>query len=57
MAGSIVFRIAYGLDIEPENDPLINLGERAVEGFIEAAAPGKWLVVRIPPRGLVGGKV
>jgi hypothetical protein len=47
MTGSLVLRITYGLDIQPENDPLINLAERAVEKFEYALVPGKFLVVRV----------
>ena len=45
MTGSLVLRIAYGLDIQPKNDPLINLAERTLERFEYAAVPGKFLVV------------
>jgi hypothetical protein len=38
--------IAYGIDPETGNDPIIELQERAVDAFVEAAVPGKWLVVR-----------
>jgi hypothetical protein len=38
--------IAYGIDAKSENDPIIELQERAVDAFVEAAVPGKWLVVR-----------
>jgi hypothetical protein len=47
MTGSLVLRITYGLDIQPENDPLINLAERALEKFVYALVPGKFLVVRV----------
>jgi hypothetical protein len=48
MPGSVILRIAYGLEIQPENDPLLDLVERAVVTFLSAASPGKWLVVRTP---------
>jgi hypothetical protein len=47
MTGSIILNIAYGLDIQPENDPLIRLEERALEQLVYAATPGKWLVVSV----------
>jgi hypothetical protein len=47
MTGSLVLRITYGLDIQPENDPLINLVERALEKFEHALIPGMFLVVRV----------
>ena len=47
MTGSLVLRIAYGLDVQPENDPLINLVERALQKFLYVLVPGKFLVVRL----------
>jgi hypothetical protein len=46
MTGSVVLRITYGVNIQPENDPLINLAERNVERFLYAGVPGMFLVVR-----------
>jgi hypothetical protein len=47
MTGSLLLRIAYGLEIQPEDDPLINLAERTLERFVYALVPGKFLVVRL----------
>jgi hypothetical protein len=47
MTASLVLRITYGLNIQPENDPLINLAERTVERFVYALVPGRFLVVRV----------
>lgn len=38
--------VAYGLDILPENDPQIELMERAMKMVFEASVPGRFLVVR-----------
>lgn len=44
MTGEAIISIAYGLDVQPENDPYIDLAEKANEGPVEAVVPGAFLV-------------
>ncbi|KIM62440.1 hypothetical protein SCLCIDRAFT_24975 [Scleroderma citrinum Foug A] len=46
--GVIALRIAYGYQVNQENDPLINLAREAVSIFSKASAPGAFLVDSIP---------
>ncbi|KIM50598.1 hypothetical protein SCLCIDRAFT_1225241, partial [Scleroderma citrinum Foug A] len=46
--GTVILRIAYGYQVNQENDPLINLVHKAVATFSKAAAPGAFLVDSIP---------
>lgn len=48
-AGAIILKLAYGYTIEPhEQDPLVDLADRALVQFSAAAVPGAWLVDTIP---------
>ncbi|KAJ3552901.1 hypothetical protein NM688_g3906 [Phlebia brevispora] len=47
-AGAIILKMSYGYDIVEGEDPLINLVERAAEGFIYSTSPGAFLVDIIP---------
>ena len=40
--------VAYGIEIQQENDPYIQLAEDANHGVIVAAIPGRFLVDSIP---------
>ncbi|KAJ3540050.1 hypothetical protein NMY22_g4462 [Coprinellus aureogranulatus] len=44
----VIFRSFYGVKIAEENDTYIDLGNRAMEGFIECGIPGTFLVDMIP---------
>ncbi|KAL4069080.1 cytochrome P450 [Scleroderma citrinum] len=46
--GTITLRIAYGYQVEEENDRLINLAEEAISIFVKASSPGAYLVDSIP---------
>jgi len=48
MAGETVLSIAYGLNIQPKNDPYIKTAERGVVRLLEAIVPGAFLVDAIP---------
>jgi len=48
MAGAISLAIAYGMDIQPSDDPYIELAEKAHEGLMQAALPGSFLVDTLP---------
>jgi hypothetical protein len=47
-AGGVTLNLAYGIDIKPENDPYINISERAIGLLNQASAPGKYFVDSIP---------
>jgi len=53
--GAIVLRIAYGYQVNQENDSLINLVGEAVRIFSKAAAPGAFLIDSIPIRTYIHG--
>jgi len=40
--------LAYGISVEPENDPLVNLAEKAMAASAVAGIPGKFLVDIFP---------
>lgn len=40
--------VAYGIEVQQEDDPYVKLAEEANQGPISAAAPGKFLVDTIP---------
>ncbi|KAJ7116496.1 cytochrome P450 [Mycena epipterygia] len=44
-----VISIAYGLDVQPSNDPYVNAARAALRAMSLAAVPGKFLVDIIPP--------
>lgn len=48
MAGENILSITYGIDVQPANDPYINLAEKAVFSLVTAAVPGAFLVDSIP---------
>jgi len=48
MAGAITIEIAYGVEIQSENDPYLEIAEQALVGLAAAAAPGAFLVDSIP---------
>lgn len=41
-------RVGYGIDVQPEDDPYIEIGERAVEAVSATAGAGMYLVDLIP---------
>ncbi|RYP13071.1 hypothetical protein DL767_010944 [Monosporascus sp. MG133] len=48
-AGAIILKMAYGYTIEPhDEDPLVNIADRALSQFSAAFVPGAWLVDTIP---------
>jgi cytochrome P450 len=48
MAGQTVISIAYGLDVQEENDPYIHTAEEANRSVTEAGVPGAFLVDSFP---------
>ncbi|KAJ2919994.1 hypothetical protein MD484_g422, partial [Candolleomyces efflorescens] len=48
LAGETIMSVAYGIEIQQENDPYIQLAEDANHGVIVAAIPGRFLVDSIP---------
>ncbi|KAL0949266.1 hypothetical protein HGRIS_009344 [Hohenbuehelia grisea] len=47
-AGTIVLGIAYGLQIQPKNDPYIRAAEEGVQPLLVAGVPGTFLVDALP---------
>jgi hypothetical protein len=48
MAGETILSIAYGLEIQQENDPYLKISEAGVLPLVIAAVPGTFLVDSIP---------
>lgn len=48
MSSAIIMEAMYGLAILRENDPLVALAEEAIDGIVQAATPGKFLVDTFP---------
>lgn len=48
MTRDIILSITYGLDVQPEDDPFIEVAERAIEGSLIASMPGAFLVNLFP---------
>ena len=49
-AGAIILRISYGYEVKENNDPFVELADKATEQFSLATAPGGFLVDVIPVR-------
>ncbi|KAJ2930258.1 hypothetical protein H1R20_g6806, partial [Candolleomyces eurysporus] len=48
LTAETILSVAYGIQIQQQNDPYVQLAEAANEGAIMAAVPGKFLVEAIP---------
>lgn len=48
--GVNITRIAYGFQVAPKDDPLIELAEEALDIFAWTTLPNTWLVDAIPAR-------
>src|SRR4051812_34463094 len=44
MAGETIMSIAYGLEIQHENDPYVKMAEKGFQPLVAAAVPGAYLV-------------
>lgn len=49
MVGGITLSLAYGITIQPKNDPFIELAEHAITGLAESATPGLFMVDALSP--------
>lgn len=47
-AGAIILNMGYGYQVKEGHDPLVDLVDRAVNGFVAASTPGSFLVDIIP---------
>ena len=43
-----IMKIAYGIDVKDSDDPYISIAEEALNGIVEAAVPGAFLVDLLP---------
>ncbi|KAJ7176250.1 cytochrome P450 [Mycena crocata] len=48
LAGALVMRVTYGIEVQPYEDPYINLAKDAMHGVAIASIPGTFLVDTIP---------
>ncbi|KAG6908024.1 hypothetical protein DXG01_006443 [Tephrocybe rancida] len=48
IAGSIILRISHGYEVEANNDPFVELADKAMEEFSLSTAPGAFLVDVLP---------
>ncbi|KAG2151901.1 cytochrome P450 [Suillus cothurnatus] len=47
-AGAIILRISYGYEVKENNDPFVDLADRALEEFSQATAHGAFMVDIMP---------
>jgi hypothetical protein len=47
-AGAIILRISHGYEVKENNDPFIDLADRAVDQFSRAITPGAFMVDIVP---------
>jgi len=48
MTGAVIVRIAYGIDVQAEDDPYIHIAEEAIQAASATSTPGKYLVDTLP---------
>jgi hypothetical protein len=48
MAGMVILSTSYGIDIKPENDPHIDISEKALEAMARAALRENFMVDAFP---------
>ncbi|KAF8652307.1 hypothetical protein AX16_004465 [Volvariella volvacea WC 439] len=48
MSADVILSITYGLEIQPERDPYVELVEKALESLNEATIPGRFIVDLVP---------
>ncbi|KAF5308977.1 hypothetical protein D9758_018491 [Tetrapyrgos nigripes] len=48
MAGNTILSIAYGIEVQPENDPFINIAEKALHAAALTVNSGSYLVDQLP---------
>jgi len=48
MAGETIMSVAYGLEVQPNDDPYIKTAEQGVRPLMVAAVPGAFLVDALP---------
>ncbi|KAJ8583010.1 cytochrome P450 [Rhizopogon salebrosus TDB-379] len=47
-AGAVILRISHGYEVKENNDPFVDLADRALVIFSESTVPGAWMVDTIP---------
>ncbi|KAG1747567.1 cytochrome P450 [Suillus lakei] len=47
-AGAIILRISHGYEVKENNDPFVDLADRALDNLSQAAAPGAFMVDILP---------
>ena len=50
MAGSLIIGVAYGLEVQPKDDPYVATAERALHAMAMAGNAGSFLVDSVPLR-------
>ena len=50
MAGGLILSIAYGIEVQEENDPFIAAAETSIHVVATTLMPGAYLVDLFPPR-------
>ena len=47
-AGAVILKMAYDYEVKEDNDELVELVDKSIEGFIVATTPGAFLVDLFP---------
>jgi hypothetical protein len=50
MAGMVILSIAYGIEVQPDHDPYIDIGERSLHAMAAAGNAAAYLVDTFPLR-------
>jgi hypothetical protein len=48
MAGMVILSTAYGIDVQPEDDPYVDISEKAMVGLAATVNRGSYLVDSLP---------
>jgi len=48
MAGSIILYVSYGINVQPKDDPYIDIAEKALFAICESGNPASYLVDAFP---------
>lgn len=48
MAGRVIMRVAYGIDIQAHDDPYVEIGEKSLQALCAAANAGAFFVDSLP---------
>lgn len=48
MAGNVILTVAYGIDVQPENDPYLDISEKAIQAVASSGNANAFIVDFMP---------